>query len=162
MKTFHKAFSLFSVLVALVFFSCSKSNPDPTPTPTPPSSDYINCKVDGVTYNSLVVTGIKTPSTFLLNSGNGIGSVSIALEGVTGTGTYQVDKNTSSRLIYTVQSDGTTYNTANCTGAIGTVIVTSITPNKIMGTFNFIGKKQVCTTEVKTITDGSFSVSYHQ
>jgi len=104
-------------------------------------------------------TGLITVSGSTVDITNPTSSktIVISLLGITAAGTYALNAGSNSVLAYAVGSGSTgiAYVTGNCTGATGSVTVTSLSTTKIEGTFSFIGKNELCTV-TKSITAGTF------
>ena len=126
------------------------------------SGDYINCKIDGVVYNSVGVTRGGPLSIKVFSSASQTTNVSIEMKDVTSTGTYTLGNSATSKfgMATATIAEGVAYKTGRCSTAYGTLVVTSFSATKIVGTFNFVGAKDDCAGAVRTVTEGSFSVSY--
>ncbi len=130
----------------------------------------MTAKVDGTTVTSIELasqaTLVASTSTLILQGtdANGIGFV-ITINGYTGTGTYNIDGNTTgfSVAIYIETDVSNPSNTQSWqapynTSINGSVSVSEETSDNVKGTFEFTGKNANDNSQ-KVITDGSFNLS---
>lgn len=155
-KSFLIAFSL------LALGSCNKDDAAATPV-FPTSNSFVNGKVDGVPYASLVTSCSKAGSgssavITILGGDVAANSISVVLSGITATGNYPVNTETESLLNYSPGSGGVAYSTGECSGASGSITVTAIDETHVEGRFSFTGKDtENCDSGVtKTVTEGTF------
>lgn len=165
MKTFKTVRkSIFVAASLLILASCNKDDA-PAANPTGLTSSFVNGKVAGVSYASIVTTCSKTGSgsSVVVNilggdiAGN---SLTLVLFGITAPGTYTIDNSTDSVLNYSPSTGGIAYSTGECENATGTVTVTAYDQTHIEGTFSFIGKDPENCSASKTITEGTFKGIY--
>ncbi len=163
MKKLKNTLKVVLLALSLLTISCSKDNDSSSQTPQ--SGNYINAKINGVQSNSLTVTPLKIGAgvdrVILLNGpiGTAGNTLSVTLMGNITTGTFTL--NNTSNITFG-HSDATTQMayTTDCSSASGSVTITSITANKVVGTFNFIGKDDNNCTSSVTVTEGSFSSTF--
>jgi hypothetical protein len=175
MKTIKKLSLMFAIGFATILSSCSKDE-DPTTTSTiPATGTYINAKVDGADFTTIVagqtagsaVRNVVGGLNIILVSGSSVSlsdvqsqkNIALSLNNITAPGTYPLNGTSGNAGTYTDLNAGTTTtysSTADCQGATGSVTVTAISATQIEGTFNFIGKKDGACSATKTVTEGSF------
>ncbi|HEY0092176.1 MAG TPA: DUF6252 family protein [Flavobacterium sp.] len=172
MKAF-KSLTKFSVVaVFLIVAGCSSDDDDnntPTPTPSTPNGTYLKGKVDGTSWQSLelqgqslavaVTSGEGTGRLIMINGSgdiNGSDSMVINLLGIDAPGTYTINSDSDSVLAYVNTATETSYDTSDCSGATGTVTITTINTTKVEGTFSFVGKVDEDCSQTKTIAEGQF------
>lgn len=137
--------------------SGSSGNPD----------GFIKGKVDGQQFTSLEVQGHSTTVATRTGTGDGmtimvsgsnqdLNTMTIITIGITQPGTYEIDSSDNSVLAFISQNDQLSYDTGECDGASGTLTITTLTDEKIEGTFSFVGKDGENCSASKTITNGSF------
>jgi len=162
-----------SLLVASLIFLASCNKDDDAPAiynpVAPANASYVTAKVDGADFSTLVF-GTSTASCSRSGSGSNnqitilgadlsANSITIALFGVTATGTYTVNNTTDSVLNYSPGSGEIAYTTGICQAGTGTIIVTALDETHIEGTFSFTGKDgENCGDNggIKTVTQGVF------
>lgn len=176
MKTIKKLGLVLSLAIATILSSCSKDSNGGSSLAIPATGSYINAKIDGADFTTVIAgqsaaTAVRNDNagmTSILIGGSSVNmsdmtnskTISLSLNGITAAGTYTLNStNTESVLLYTIMNTTTqaqaTYTTSECTGANGTVTISSISATKIEGTFSFTGKDDAC-TGTKTITNGTF------
>jgi hypothetical protein len=174
MKTIKRLSLVFALIVAATVSSCGGSDEEEAPVVAiPATGSYINATADGAPFTT-VVLGQSTANAFSTGTGAGrlitvAGStvdlanptnsktILVSLLGINATGTYTVNQNSDSVLAYSVGTGSSmvAYSTGECSGATGTITVTSISATKVEGTFTFTGKNDGCGTS-KSVTAGSF------
>ncbi|MDI1257258.1 MAG: DUF6252 family protein [Flavobacterium sp.] len=173
MKTLKRlGFTAFTAL-ALVLTACSGSDDGGGGSSL---DTYISAKVDGVQFTTSSYqgqsVGIATRSgsgefeTIIVNCSNltsptatDFHSMSVALVGVSAPGTYEVNSSTNTTLGYieaTAATGNVSWDTGDYAGVSGTITVTTLTANKVEGTFSFTGAKDDECTNHKVVTNGSF------
>ena len=174
MKTIKKLGLVLSLAIATILSSCSKDSDGGSSLAIPATGSYINAKIDGADFTTVIAgqsaaTAVRSGSdvsTSILIGGSSFNmadpsnskTISLSLNGITATGTYNLNsENSESMLLYTIKNSTSqiTYATGDCTGANGTVTISSISATKIEGTFSFTGKDDAC-TGTKTNTNGTF------
>jgi len=171
MKTFNTLTKL-GLAVSLVFLAaCSGDDDNNTPAPGPatPNGTYLSGKINGTSWQSLEIQGQSLAVAVSTGEGagrlimiNGSGDMSgtdsmvINLLGINSPGTYPISPDTDSVLAYVNTSSNTRYDTSDCSGATGTVTITTINDTKVEGTFSFVGKVDEDCAQQKTVTEGSF------
>jgi hypothetical protein len=151
-------------LVTACFFmllSCDDDEETTVPDNTPQGS-YIRATIDGKEF-STNVDGIETVvvtnlyGSIQITGTNSIGDViQLNLDEVTVPGTYTVNNDSASLLVYSDFNNTKEYGTGPCDDASGTVVVTAITDTKIEGTFMFTGREFEDCSSAKTVSNGSF------
>jgi hypothetical protein len=158
----------FAILVLTILsISCSKDDDNNSAqTPAPVANDnFIRCKVDGVNYE---ITGnqifnYKDASGFNIAYKNTLATtgidMAIAGEPIVKTYTFNnTNLTTVGRLQY---NSPDTYTTGFCDSVSGTLTITAKNGNTIQGTFSFTAKRLLmCTQPAKTITEGTFKITY--
>jgi hypothetical protein len=129
------------------------------------SGSFLQGKVDGSQFkaqvmNQSTVVAIRQGSgdnTLIQITGAdaSANAMNVILYGVTATGTYQVNPDTNNVLAYTTSSSAS-YDTGECSGATGTITVTTLTDTKVEGTFTFTGKSEENACAAKSVTEGKF------
>lgn len=134
---------------------------------------YINASVDGTAFKTLSVQGHSLGTAMRTGSAGGeiisvtcssassmtstdIKTINITLIGITEKGTYTIGPDSESVLAYVDSSLNTSWDTGECSGATGSVTITTLTDKKIEGTFNFTGKDDTNCSSQKVITNGKF------
>ena len=172
MNTLHKLKrfgKLGIVAIALVLSSCSNDDDDNNNGgPSGNAGGYVSAKVDGAQFDSMEIMGISTVSALRTGTGDGTlisvtgssdssHSINIAMLGITSTGTYSVNPDSDgTTLAYVDSGTQTSYDTSNCSGATGTIVVTELTEDVVQGTFSFTGKVDEDCSQSKSVTEGSF------
>ena len=181
MKTIKRLSVVFALIVAATISSCGGSDDDAAPVVSiPANGTYINATVDGAPFTTVIAGqstgGIATrggsgATSVILVSGTSVNlatmatqSINISLIGVNAVGTFNVNNSSTTNQSYmslittagAVAGTEVVYDTATCSGATGTVIITSLSATKVEGTFSFTGKKSGACSMTKTITAGSF------
>ena len=153
----------------LVLAAACSSDSDGGSGGTLPSGTYIKSNFDGSSWQTFEVAGQSATvamsngtgaeRTILINgTGNmsGTDSMVINLMGIDAPGTYTIDADSGGVLAYVVTASSLSYDTSNCDGASGTVVITAINDTKVEGTFSFTGKVDENCSDSKTFTEGSF------
>lgn len=167
MKTIKRIGFMAFAALTLAVTSCSS---DDSSGGTGSSLDnYVNGKVDGTLFETFSMNGFSAGTsvkngTMVTITGTAMESVgstnvktmTILLMDVTGTGTYQIGPDSDSVLSYFDSAASISWDTSNCSGATGTVTVTTFNDQKIEGTFNFTGKDDDNCSSQKVVTEGSF------
>lgn len=175
-KTLKSITRLSLIVLSLCMLSCSKDDdnetiPTPPVTTNPTNASYVTAKVDGNNFSSIIFGTSTAQCTrvspgpeqliTILGGDMAANNITVALYGISATGTYTVNNTTNSFLNYTPGSGGVAYSTAECEGASGTITVTHIDNIKVEGTFSFTGiDTDNCSGGSKTITEGSFRGTY--
>ncbi len=166
MKTLKNTFVI--LLITLLSISCSNNDNNPAVTTQPPvviNDNYIRCNIDGVAYavSGAAITGAQNSIAFDFRSdisGGGIG-MDFSLSGQAAVGTYSpnyLNASATGRLNYRSPD---IYSSGICSTSSGTLIITTKNGKTIEGTFSFTGKKIAgCTSAAKTITNGTFKVTF--
>ena len=169
MKTKFK--NTFAILImTLLSMSCSNSDDNPTPNPTPSptaSTNFLRCKIDGIAYEASITNILADQNTvawnFRTDIAGGVSGIGLdfSVNGQAAVGTYNFNTTnvtTIGRLNYRSPD---IYSSGICTGSNGTLTITAKNGKTIEGTFSFTGKKiAACTNAAKTITDGTFKVTF--
>ncbi len=165
MKNMKKIGLIALMALTVVFNSCS-SDDDNGGTGGTGSGSFLHAKVDGTQFKAEVM-GQPTVGATRIGSGPAqiisvIGgimdgtNVSISLLGVTEAGTYELSPDSDSVIAYTTAGGAAAYGTGICAGATGQIKITTLTAEKIEGTFTFTGKDGENCSSSKSITNGSF------
>ncbi len=177
MKTI-KTISKFAMIAFIALAtSCSK---DDVRTPVIPllpqqnADSFITAKVDGSEFSTFIF-GTSTAGCNKFGNGQGgfivtiLGatlagdSIVVTLDNITATGTYNVNNSTDSFLAFTPNNDSsTTFTTAECESASGTIIVTVLDATHVEGTFVFTGKNNDNCSSQKVISEGVFKGTFPQ
>ena len=164
MTKFKQAgFALFAT-ASLVIASCSG---DDSVGVTPLTGNYLTAKVNGSDFNASImgqstVTALRTGTgnqTLIMVGGSNqqIENISIQMMGITTAGTYQVTPESDGTLLAFVNGNSSTsYDTSDCSGATGTIVVTAINDEMVEGTFSFTGKVDEDCSQSRSVTDGQF------
>ena len=136
---------------------------------TPSSGTYIKAKVDGTWKQTYSIQGYS--AGVAVSTGSGLGRViqisgandqgatnsfAIYLIRIDAIGTYQINSDSDSVMAYLETNTSTSWDTSDCAEATGTLKVTTLTSEKIEGTFSFTGKVDEDCSNSKSITEGSF------
>jgi len=142
-----------------------------------PNGTYIKGTVDGTQYVTYSIQGMSAGIATTMGSGagriinvtgsndmNGATSFSINLLGINATGEYPINPDTNSTIAFVTNASGVgvSYDTSNCTGATGTINITTLSDTEIEGTFSFTGKEDENCSNSKTVTNGSFRGVFFQ
>ncbi len=167
MKKIKMTFAAVLTAVTLIATSCSSddggagggSNLD----------TYISAKVDGQTFTTFSAAGVAASTALRANdliqvtassmqgtATTDINTISIALFGVTAPGTYEVGPNSDHTLAFLDGETQLSYDTSSCSGATGTITVTTLNESKIEGTFSFTGKDDDNCSAQRVVTQGQF------
>lgn len=168
---------LVMTLTAVTFTSCSSDDDsgDDGGGTGGAASGVLVAKIDGNNYQSMSVSSSATVANngqnLIIIASNSSGKAfSFTVLGFDGTGTYPLGggANIFNSASYTV-TDVNLSNPQNSTTevwqapyddtAVGEIVVTEVTDNKVKGTFNFTCKNVGGDQSVKTITNGSFNLS---
>ncbi|RYZ47933.1 MAG: hypothetical protein EOP49_19965 [Sphingobacteriales bacterium] len=166
-----KKFQIFtkSLLLTGIIALTAACNGDDSPGGTgSPSGTYIMAKVDGSSFDARVM-GVSTAGAVRSGTGdmnliqitgadaNGR-AMTLGIFGVTQPGTYQINPDTDSVGAYIdgVGTSTASYDTGECTGASGSIVVTQVSDTQVEGTFSFTGKSEENGCAAKSVTEGSF------
>ena len=149
---------------ALILTACSDDN---NSSGTGGSGSFIKGKVDGVQFNSLEIQGqslaVATTSgtgasRLIMVTGSDMdqNTMSVIMLGIDAVGEYTIDVNDDGSVLAYIPANSPSHDTSNCDGATGTLNITTINDERVVGTFNFVGKDDENCTSSKTITSGSF------
>lgn len=121
-------------------------------------------KIDGVDWNAefapiasnpqpgmYVVSGVRT-------QGN-VYTMVFTLNNITGTGTFPLGVNISAFGGYALLSDASDGWTTTLDGAAGEIVITTLTPTRIVATFEFVADPLSGTGPARTVTNGQFDVT---
>lgn len=162
---------LKNLLTATCFFlllSCSNGDDTPVndnPLEIPTTGSYMRATVDGQPFTSKVngaeaVVALNQFGQILIVGTNVANQeITIALEGITSTGTYTINSDTDSILAF-LEGEQSYDTKSGCSGAIGKVTITTIDETKIEGSFEFIGNQFDNCSASKTVTTGYFRGVY--
>jgi hypothetical protein len=145
-------------LVSSFAFTACKKDDDPA---SPASgNNTMSLKYGGTQWNATLNVQATRSGTTIVVTGTDSNTkqAQVQLNGVTTTGTYQVDGSAGNTLRWTESTNPTDSFMANGTLGTGTIKVTELSDTKIVGTFNFTGYSVGGTK--KTITDGKFNVEF--
>jgi len=172
MKTIKNFRGAYFAVFALMFAACS-SDDDGGSTAGSSLDTYITAKVDGVNFETLIA-GVATrsgsgASSFISVSCANTASITqqeyesihVVLVGVNAPGTYEVNSDTNSTLGYSENHNpNESWDTGDCEGVTGTIIVTTLTDTMVEGTFSFTGAHEDDCTDQKVITEGHFKGTF--
>jgi hypothetical protein len=148
---------LVAVLL-LVLAGCGKDR-DPTGPNQPGGAvnGTMTATIDGTPWSATIITPGITGGISAIGGSDGTRTMAFAwVEG--GTGTYQVGSSVGFNANLTIA--GGTW-VANATGGTGTLVVTSRTANRIVGTFNFtMNASAGGATGTRNVTQGAFNITF--
>ena len=150
LRTFRTAATVlaFSALAA-----CSKKE-EPTPTPAPVTQG-MSWTVDGANVTATSALGqALAGSTTLLVAGATGNTGGVFLDVPKTVGTYPLTSTSDAGASLLVNGSGSTQSFDSTSG---TLVVTSVTANNVVGTFTFTGSNGTAT---KTVTNGKFNANY--
>lgn len=150
LRTFRTAATVlaFSALAA-----CSKKE-EPTPTPTPVTQG-MSWTVDGANVTATSALGQAfAGSTTLVVAGATGNTGGVFLDVPKTVGTYPLTSTSDAGASLLVNGSGSTQSFDSTSG---TMVVTSVTANNVVGTFTFTGSNGTAT---KTVTNGKFNANY--
>lgn len=132
-----------------------------------PGGTFVKAKVNGTWHETYRIQGISAATGISTGTGDGrvimIGgpvdaaanrSWSVNLLGINAPGTYTIGPDSNSTVAFI--ENMISYDNSNCDGATGTVTITTITADKVEGTFSLTGKDDDNCTDSRTIAEGSF------
>ncbi len=150
----------------LALFACSSSSTGSngggggTMTATVDGGSFAPRSSDVEVHFNGGVLNIKGTAT----SGNTTTSITLNLLNVVGAGTFPLNPNNATQYAEVIQSQGAAASgwTTTLSPGSGTVVLTSLSGNRIEGTFQFTGqfKPGTAATGQKSVSSGSFSVTY--
>lgn len=126
--------------------------------PNTATGDTFFAKVDGTEFVDTLVTGAEVgsdPDVWLNVDAvdASLNNITVAFKKSMGTGTYVITGGTTDNASCSFSTaSGIDYD-----GTSGTLIITSLTADRVKGTFSFVGSDG---TVSKTISEGSFDVGY--
>ncbi|MES2412089.1 MAG: DUF6252 family protein [Bacteroidota bacterium] len=126
--------------------------------PNTETGDTFFAKVDGVEFVDTLLTGAEVGSgveTWLNVAAvdGALNDITVAFKKSMGAGTYVITGGTSDNASCSFNSgSGIDYD-----GISGTLTITSLTTDRVKGTFSFVGSDGAST---KTVSEGSFDVGY--
>ena len=129
--------------------------------------DPMSARIDGTDWSAAVpLATIASANIVAVSGASGGGTISFGLQFVEGKDTYIVGTDNANAHLYigsnawSAPAGGTI---ENPDGTSGTITVTSLTEERIKGTFSFTLKTvQAGTTPVmRTVTDGAFDVEFN-
>ena len=158
--------SISLLFLLFLIMGCSKKENSSPTSPNTTTAGTMTAKVNGADWNAntgvvgtyenniFTVTGQASPG------GTQSEQIQIIVQGITAPGTFALSMfgNTGRMSVATSQTNITTYLTLD--NNAGTVTVTELSANSAKGTFSFTAKNANNPGEVKTIENGSFSVTY--
>ena len=145
MKTIIKSFMMLLFIVTL--FSCSSDDDAGT---TIPEGYFFKTKIDGTSFSATLPEfgASKSGNTITLACVQGIHKFQLKINNSTGVGTYTI--------VLSYENDVVVYQSGIC-GTSGTLTITAISSNEIVGTFTFsAGNTDDCGLPQKNITEGTF------
>ena len=169
MKVLKKSMLLLLIVLAAIVSSCSSDDDNNGPSGSGNGDNFFTAKVDGEAFRSLSdeayggLTVIENNSVIVVSGGDNQGrGISISVERFNGVGEYDLF-NLDNTLGLGMYMEGEDENTqiwnGPIEGQIGKLKVTSITDNRMKGTFHF-KVLNIQTNTVKSITEGNFNVPY--
>jgi len=121
-----------------------------------------SARVNGEPYAATTIlgAGLDESGMLFIVSGNDDHTLELGIEGAE-AGTYAIDGTTDSGGLFTVRATSTIYSTA--VGGTGTIEVTSLTRDRMSGTFSFtadysVGVGSSDWGSTVTVTNGQFDV----
>lgn len=160
--------------LALVFTGTSCSSDDDGGSGGGAAAGTIQAKVDGSNFSSTPQLSMATQvnaggsTTITVQGTNNAGrSITLLMNGVTGTGTYQIGGGANISIVGT-------YSESNASNPMdiqiwqapfddtvaGEVKINELSSTVIKGTFNFTGKNVNGDNSTKAITEGSFNMNF--
>ena len=167
-NVYKKSLSVIAFILLLTSCGSDDSAPVVEPAPAPaPSGSYIKGKVNGVQFENLQIMGVSTAvatrsgtgdGTLIMLSGSDMetNTMVITTYGITTTGTYTVNSEDDGTVLAYIPSNEVSYDTSDCEGATGTLVITHLDDTKIEGTFSFTGKDDENCGDSRVISEGSF------
>jgi hypothetical protein len=119
----------------------------------------MSASIDGSAWTALAVTSTITNGVRIISGSDVARSVALSFA-ATATGTQAISSTSVALAIVIIGSQSWDANSAN--GATGTVTITTLTSNQIVGTFSFAAKGSTTTTSPATrqITNGKFDIKF--
>jgi len=153
-------------LMAVLFLLAACSD-DSNSSGSGGSDSFIKGKVDNVQFNSLEIQGqslaVATTSgtgasRLIIVTGSDMdqNTMSVIMLGIDEVGEYTIDTNDDGSVLAYIPANSTSHDTSNCDGATGTLNITTINEERVVGTFSFVGKDDENCSASKTVTNGSF------
>lgn len=119
----------------------------------------VSATVGGVAFNAASASSIYSGNNLTITGSNNTRTISLTLAGITAPGTYQLSNGTPARSIgVTVISPTTQSWNSGVAGSSGTVVISSITDSRIVGTFTATLGAAIGATGTLTIANGTFDV----
>ena len=156
----------FALVAALAFTVAACG--DDGPTGPDGGGSEMAATIDGtnVTFPSLGIQGVYTQNVLQIGgttTTNPVRQINISLNGVTATGTYDLNPSALPNNLATLTLvEGTTASvwTTALSPATGSITLTTLTADRVAGTFQFTGQAGPGTpaTGQKSVTSGSFDI----
>jgi hypothetical protein len=172
MKTFKNLFLVFFVALAVSVTSCKKD--DDGGSGGNAGAGTIAARVNGNDFSSLEIASTASQATgsngttITLQGSDASGKgIFLIINGFDGTGTYELsDSNVFVVATYVEANASNPQNSQTWSapydgsGVVGEINISEKTETTIKGTFNFSPKNVNGDQSIKTITDGSFDLSF--
>lgn len=165
MKTTFKS-SLVLATILLAFSSCKKDDKkDSDQTGNPIVAESFNAKVDGVTFNETIITGMEFEAASKIIVGGSANSsypaISFHMPNDITAGTYTFNGTTLQGLYQLGPQLNDSYGAAAGTGTL-TITSHNTATNQVVGTFSFVATPVPGSSGSGSynITEGSFAVDY--
>jgi hypothetical protein len=157
----HTSITVLSA--ALLIAACgggSKSGPTSPTTTTTGTGRSMSASIDGTQWSTTIV-GANPGAGFIIIAGSNVGGqTTVGLTIATGgTGTQTIGPGTLAAGSVLI---GSQMWQANSFGGGGTITLTTVTSNRVAGTFTFTAKALVnsVTPATRVVTSGQFDVTY--
>ena len=143
--------------VLLVSTACGGSSNSASTGPNNTSTRVMSARVDGAAWNTTIAGGSATNGLVILAGSDGAQTIAISFAASVGTQTISPGTVVSGSLTV-----GALMWKAGPSTGTGSVTVTTVTANHVVGTFSFTAQGLVATTTPATrqVTAGTFDVTF--
>ncbi len=152
--------SVALLLAPLIFSSaCGGSSKNPAAPNNPPSgASSMSASIDGTAWTAIAVTAGKAPGTLIVSGSDVVRTLTVSFA-ATATGSQTIGPNSVALGMVVIGGQSWQANAVGTGG--GTVNITTLTANRVVGTFTFTAVGgQGATPASRQVTNGKFDVRY--
>lgn len=163
-----RALKMLAVMATLVAIGCGGGNDDNGNPTGPPGGGATNgsltAQINGTSWSAVGTITVSRQTNFILitgaiYAGSNTSSLVVGIANATGPGSHNLSLLAGDGSSLVVATTTTGYGTA-FTGGSGTITITSLTANRIVGTFSGILPTSSGSATSLTITNGAFDVTF--
>ena len=162
-----RALKTLAVVATLAAFGCGGGDDDGNPTGPPgggATNGSLTAQINGTAWSAVGTITVSRQTNFILitgaiYAGSNTSSLVVGIANATGPGSHNLSLLSGDGSSLVVATTTTGYGTA-FTGGSGTIPITSLTANRIVGTFSGVLPVSSGSATSLTITGGAFDVTF--